>query len=62
MVVNDAPGARQRIALRTGARRLRLLEINRNVDVEKHLDAVVESLRIVLAADESIRTGEVVRI
>ena len=34
--------------------------IGGTVDVASHLDAVVESLRIVLAADESIRTGRVV--
>lgn len=39
-----------------------LQAIKGNVDVDEHLGAVVESLRIVIAADESIRTGAVVQI
>ena len=34
--------------------------IRGDVDVDEHLDDVLESLRIALAADESIRTGQVV--
>jgi len=36
--------------------------IRGNVDVGRHLDDVLESLAIVLAADESVRTGRVVDI
>lgn len=36
--------------------------IRGNVDLTRHLEDVVESLRIVLAADQSIRTGEVVAL
>jgi predicted dehydrogenase len=41
----------------------RLLEaITQNVDLSGHLSDAVESLRIVLAADESIRTGRTVEL
>ncbi len=36
--------------------------IQGRADVDGHLRSVVESLRIVLAADESIRTGQVVEL
>ncbi len=36
--------------------------IHGRADVDGHLSSVVESLRIVLAADESIRTGQVVEL
>ena len=39
-----------------------LRAIQQDVDLSNHMDDAVNSLRIVLAADESVRTGEVVRI
>ena len=39
-----------------------LKAIQENLDLSEHLDAAVNSLRIVLAADESIRIGEVVKL
>jgi predicted dehydrogenase len=42
--------------------RLFLKAIRGEVDLEDHLDDAINSLRIVLAADESVRTGKVVRL
>jgi predicted dehydrogenase len=36
--------------------------IDKNVDLGDHMDDAVKSLRIVIAADQSVRTGEVVRL
>jgi predicted dehydrogenase len=36
--------------------------IDKNVDLGDHMDDAVKSLRIVMAADQSVRTGEVVRL
>jgi predicted dehydrogenase len=36
--------------------------IDRNVDLGDHMDDAVKSLRIVIAADQSVKTGEVVRL
>jgi predicted dehydrogenase len=36
--------------------------INRDVDLDEHLRAAVDSLRVVLGADESVRTGRVVAL
>jgi hypothetical protein len=39
-----------------------LRAITENLDLTEHLDAAVNSLRVVLAADESVRTGRVVEL
>jgi hypothetical protein len=39
-----------------------LRAIHGEIDVTQHLDEVLNSMRIVLAADESIRTGQVVNL
>ena len=39
-----------------------LKAIDEDIDLGDHMDDAVKSLRIVLAADQSVRTGEVVRI
>ena len=36
--------------------------IDKNVDLGDHMDDAVKSLRIVIAADQSVKTGEVVRL
>jgi hypothetical protein len=36
--------------------------IDRNIDLSEHMDDAVKSLRIVLAADQSVKTGEAVRL
>ncbi|HEV2558549.1 MAG TPA: Gfo/Idh/MocA family oxidoreductase [Microvirga sp.] len=42
--------------------RFLLRAIDENLDLSDHMDDAVRSLRIVLAADEAVRTGEVVRL
>ena len=42
--------------------RLFLKAIRGEVDLSEHLEDAINSLRIVFAADESMRTGEVVRL
>lgn len=39
-----------------------LKAIQNNIDLTNHMDDAVSSLRIVLAADQSIKTGEIVRL
>jgi hypothetical protein len=39
-----------------------LRAIQQDVDLTAHMDDAVNSLRIVLAADESVRTGQVVAL
>jgi predicted dehydrogenase len=39
-----------------------LRAIQEDLDLSEHLDAAVNSLRVVLAADESVRTGRVVEL
>jgi predicted dehydrogenase len=39
-----------------------LKAIDEDIDLTEHMDDAVKSLRIVIAADESVRTGEVVRL
>jgi predicted dehydrogenase len=39
-----------------------LKAIEEDIDLGAHMDDAVKSLRIVLAADESVRTGEPVRL
>ena len=39
-----------------------LRAIDEDLDLSDHMDDAVKSLRIVLAADHAVRTGEVVRI
>jgi len=36
--------------------------IDNNIDLGDHMDDAVKSLRIVIAADESVKSGEVVRL
>jgi hypothetical protein len=36
--------------------------IDRDIDLSDHMDDAVKSLRIVVAADKSVKTGEVVRL
>ncbi|MBV8474297.1 MAG: gfo/Idh/MocA family oxidoreductase, partial [Hyphomicrobiales bacterium] len=42
--------------------RLFLSAIHGEVDLTEHLEDALNSLRIVFAADESVRTGDVVRL
>ena len=42
--------------------RFLLKAIDSDLDLTEHMDDGVKSLRIVLAADESVRTGQVVRL
>ena len=42
--------------------RLFLKAIRGEIDLKDHLEDAINSLRIVFAADESMRTGEVVRL
>jgi hypothetical protein len=42
--------------------RLFLKAIRGEIDLNDHLDDAINSLRIVLAADESVRTGKVVKL
>ena len=42
--------------------RFLLKAIDEDVDLSAHMGDAVKSLRIVLAADQSVRTGEVVRL
>ena len=42
--------------------RLFLKAIRGEIDLEDHLEDAINSLRIVFAADESMRTGEVVKL
>ena len=39
-----------------------LKAITEDIDLTRHMDDAVQSLRICLAADESVRTGQVVRL
>ncbi|WP_276119575.1 Gfo/Idh/MocA family protein [Pararhizobium qamdonense] len=39
-----------------------LKAISENIDLERHMDDAVQSLRICLAADESVRTGQPVKL
>ena len=39
-----------------------LKAIDEDIDLGDHMDDAVKSLRIVIAADQSVRTGEVVRL
>jgi hypothetical protein len=39
-----------------------LKAIRENIDLTRHMDDAVQSLRICLAADESVRTGAPVRL
>jgi predicted dehydrogenase len=39
-----------------------LKAITENLDLDRHMDDAVQSLRICLAADESVRTGQAVRL
>ena len=39
-----------------------LKAIRENIDLTRHMDDAVQSLRICLAADESVRTGRPVRL
>src|SRR6202522_2406492 len=55
----DEPGHQE---LCEREQRLFLKAIRGEVDLSEHLEDVINSLRIVFAADESIRTGEVVRL
>ncbi len=55
----DAPGHQD---LCERAQRLFLKAIRGEVDLKDHLEDAINSLRIVFAADESMRTGEVVRL
>jgi len=36
--------------------------IDEDIDLGDHMDDAVKSLRIVVAADQSVKTGEVVRL
>ncbi len=42
--------------------RFLLRAIDENLDLSDHMNDAVRSLRIVLAADEAVRTGAVVRL
>ena len=55
----DEPGHQQ---LCEREQRLFLKAIREDVDLTAHMADAISSLRIVLAADESVRTGEVVRL
>ena len=37
-------------------------EIREDIDLSRHMDDAVQSLRICLAADESVRTGQTVKL
>jgi predicted dehydrogenase len=56
---NDEPGHQE---LCEREQRLFLRAIQGEVDLSEHLDDALNSLRIVFAADESMRTGQVVRL
>ena len=42
--------------------RFLLKAIDEDIDLSDHMDDAVKSLRIVIAADQSVKTGEVVRL
>ncbi len=55
----DEPGHQE---LCEREQRLFLKAIHGEVDLSEHLEDAINSLRIVFAADESMRTGEVVKL
>ena len=59
MCMDDEPGHQD---LCEREQRMFLDAIRNNVDLTAHMADAINSLRIVLAADESVRTGEVVRL
>jgi predicted dehydrogenase len=59
MAMDDEPGHQE---LCEREQRLFLAAITQDRDMTAHLADAISSLRIVLAADESVRTGEVVRL